>query len=136
MTHIYLMAGERSAFDALPPDVRSGWQVEEERGTPSDSPEKRSMRMQLLHLRDPKLQGFLQAANAVGSLDAMVALLNDTSLEGVADNDLEELFFALGPEALSVFIAAELTRVQSDHDLEGVVALTVIRHSLLEAMHS
>jgi len=136
MTHIYLMAGERSAFDALPQEVRSGWQVEEEKGTSSDSPEKRKMRMQLLHLRDPKLQAFLLAANEAGSLDAMVDLLNDTSLEEVADNDLEELFFALGSEALGVFIAAELGRVQNDHELEGVVALTVIRHSLLASQQA
>lgn len=134
MTNIHLTASEQKFYDKLSSDLKGGWTVEQEVLQSNDSPAKRKMRLHLMKVHDPVIKVFLESAAGAKSSEELAELLISTSLKDVHDNDLEELFFALGPDALSDFIASELQKVKTDDDLESVVALTVIRHSLLESM--
>jgi hypothetical protein len=135
-TTLYLTESERALWSGISPKLQSQYAVEHEVGNWRDSPGRRRMRMQLVQLRDPKLLAFLESAKAAQSAEALAALLMDTDLQGIADADIAELFFALGPAAVSSLIASMLGRVASDSDLQGIAALTTIRHSLYASLAS
>ena len=131
MDTLFLTAAERKAFDALPQKIREWWKVEGETVTFRDSDEGRLMRYGLARFHDPRLQSFIQQVLAQKSVSGAAALFQKTDLAGVMDEDIAELFFVLGPSGASVLVSCMLQAVKSDTDLEGVAALTVIRHSLL-----
>jgi hypothetical protein len=130
MTTLLLTATEKPLWDKLPAKLREGWEVVEERGAFRDSPERRTMRLQLVHLRDPKLKIFLEKARAATSVDALATLVLSMDLREVMDADLAELFFALGPALLAKVMSSLLQSARTDSDIEGIAALTVIRNAL------
>ena len=67
-------------------------------------------------------------------MSAIAALLADFDLKDVDEDDVAELFFALGPAAVTQLIAALFVTATTDADIEGITALTVIRHSVLAAL--
>ena len=134
MDTVYLTSAERSLFDALPDSVRNGWQIAEETLTVAESPAQRRMRLHLLQLRDPKLKNFITEAQGKNSVDELATFVLSMDLKGVSEADLAELFFALGPTALTLIIADSLKKVKTDDDLDGINALVTIRHSLLLSM--
>ena len=134
MDTVYLTSAERSLFDALPDSVRNGWQIAEETLTVAESPAQRRMRLHLLQLRDPKLKNFITEARGKNSVDELATFVLSMDLKGVSEADLAELFFALGPTALTLIIADSLKKVKTDDDLDGINALVTIRHSLLLSM--
>lgn len=135
-TVIHLTAAEQLLWVKVPQNLQSGWTVETETGTWRDSPERRRMRMQLVHLKDPKLLAFMEKAKSAVSADALAALLSETDLQGVDDADIAELFFALGPAAVGKLIELMLTTAKTAADIEGIAALTTIRRSLYASLLS
>lgn len=133
-TPLWFTADEATVFTALPEAVRNGWEVREETLSFADSEEKRAARLSLLRLHDPKLLKFQADAEKIDSPDAMAALFAATDLQGVSEDDLAELFFALGPDLLTRVIRDLLAAVKTDADLDAVASLLLIRHSLLEAL--
>lgn len=136
MEPLFLTADERKVFDALPAAVREGWEVRAERDAVPDDAARRAMRLQLLHLHDPALRAFVRSAGETKDSAALTALVLGMDLKGVADADLAELCFALGPVPLTAIIADLLPKTKTDDDLEGVQAIALIRHSLLAAAAS
>ena len=136
MTTLYLYTEEIEKFSAYPKDLQEGWTVEEEKMTATDSAEERSMRMQLMHFRDPKLKEFLDSAEHNPAAKDVATILHSTDLQGVDDADLAELFFALGPKVITLLIGFMLKDIKTDDDIEGIVSIALIRHKLLEAFQS
>lgn len=136
MTTLHLTTAEQVLWAKVPQNLQSGWTVEVETGTWRDSPERRRMRMQLVHLKDPKLLAFMEKAKSAASADALATLLAETDLKGVIDADIAELFFALGPAAVGKLIELMLMSAKADADVEGIAALTTIRRSLYAALVS
>ena len=101
-----------------------------------DSPERRRMRLYLLRLHDPHLQAFVEEAKKRDTPEALIQLIYNTNLAGVDDSDLAELFFVLGPNALSALIQKMLLECKTDSDLQDIAALTEIRHSLFASLSS
>lgn len=131
MDTLFLTAEERKVFEGLSSDIKEGWNVKEESSVPEDSSERIGIRLQLLHLRDVKLQAFQKKAHILSSAEDLSSLIESTDLSGVAEADLAELAFALGATNVSVLLGSMLREVKSDDDLIGISALAVIRHSLL-----
>ena len=131
---LHLRPDEKEKFDALSDELKDGWKVEEEKLMHDDTPKKRSMRILLLRIRDQKLQSFVEEAKKENDASKLASLVHDTDLSDVNDADIAELFFALGPEALSKIIMAMIGDIGSDEDIEGVAAITIIRNSLLTSM--
>ena len=132
---LHLTAAERQLFDALSDGLKEGWVLEEERLTYADDPRHRTMRMQLMHLHDPKMQEFLEQAKAkAGDDQSLAALIMGTDLSDVSDGDLAELFFVLGPGPLAVLISSLLKEVSTDEHIDDIASLTLIRHTLLTSM--
>lgn len=107
-----------------------------EKGEIRDDVSHRSMRLQLVHLRDQKLLAFVKSASAMDNMEAIVTLLSTTNLQKVDDADLAELCFAMGPVLLTNIVRILLSRTRSDGDLEGVQAVSAVRHTVLLATHS
>jgi len=135
-TTLYLTGDERKLFEALPAKIKEGWTVAEEALRYEDTPAKRTTRLHLTKLDDPFLKSFVEEALQLRTPDALGKKILDTDLSGVSEGDLAELFFAMGPEPLCTIIPQLLGSVRSDSDIEDLVALTTIRHSLLAAMQS
>jgi hypothetical protein len=133
---LHLTVAERQFFDALPDGLKEGWVLGEENLSYADDPRHRTMRMQLMHLHDPKMQEFLEQAKAkAGDDQSLAAFISETDLSDVSDGDLAELFFVLGPGPLGVLIPSLLKEVSTDEHLEDIASLTLIRHTLLTSMH-
>lgn len=135
MNTLYLTVEEQKLFDALSSDMREGWQTQMEEGRYEDSADKQMIRLSLVRLHDPRLLKLRAQAEQAGSIEEVASLIQDMNLEDVDEDDLAELFFALGPAVLSRLILDLLTAANSDGDVEGVTALTVIRHSILTSFH-
>ncbi len=133
MNTLLLTSDEKKVFDALPASLKEGWQVEEEKIFFEDSLESRNARFSLMRLHDPMLLKFRENAERATSEEEVVKMMQEMDLRSVADDDLSELFFALGPTILTGLVDAMLGAVKTDKDLADIDALLVIRHSLLEA---
>ena len=134
MNTLFLFQEEQSTFEALSPALREGWEVETETATYEDSAEKQIMRLSILRLHDPTLKELRQKAQNANSAEEIATLLQDFDLKDVDEDDLAELFFAMGPTVLSQLISSLLASAKTDDDVEGITALTTIRHSVLHAL--
>lgn len=134
MNVLHLLPSERTLLEALPASLQDGWTVEEESLTYKDTLQKQMMRLSVVRLHDPSLIKLREKAQTIINPQQMTDLLASQDLSLVGEDDLAQLFFALGPNVLSQLIAELLKKVKSDADMEGVTALTVIRHSILNAL--
>lgn len=130
----FLTEQEQQQFSVLPKELRDGWSIELEKFPIKDSEEKRLVRMSLLRIRDPKLTLLREKAEN-GDIDALIDSIKNTDLSGVNEEDLQQIFFAIGPVTLTKLIEYMIPTAQIDKEVEGVTALTVIRHSLLSAQN-
>ncbi len=130
---LYFTPAEQTLFAQLPASLQEGWEIAEERPLPVESPRQREVRLMLARIHDPKLLALRDKAMKATSAQEVAALLEDTTLEGVANDDLAQLFFALGPTALSSLLENQIRSATTDDDLSFVEGLTVIRHAMLPA---
>lgn len=135
METLFLTGTERDAFEMLSSGLRDGWAVQAEDLVYEDTAEKRMIRMMLVRLHDPKLLALRSSVQSGGSLDQTVSAIQSVDLKDISEDDIAELFFALGPDILSRLILLTLMEAREDVDLERVAALTLIRHSMLAALH-
>jgi len=135
-TPLWLTAEERTFFMTLPAELRDGWELQAETQTFTDTSERRAARLGLVRLHDPALLALRDKAKEASSPEALAALLAEMDLHDVTEDDLAELFFALGPDALTGLIAPLLRAAKTDGDLDDVASLLLIRHSLLASFSS
>lgn len=136
MNILHLTPFEQSLFEALPSALREGWKVETENRGYADSPEKMEIRMALLRVHDPKLLKLREKTSTAKTPDEVAAIINETDLHGVDEDDLASLFFAMGPATVSSLIVYMIPKAETDKDLEDVTALAFIRHEILNAFQS
>lgn len=136
MNILHLTPAEQSLFEALPSALREGWVIETENRGYVDTPQRMEIRMALLRLHDPKLLALREKTATAQSADEVAAIIADTDLHGVDNDDLASLFFALGPTITSSLIAYMIPQAESDKDVEAVTALALIRHAMLNAFQS
>ena len=133
MNTLYLTPNEQQLFKALSADLREGWTIEAETHGYADSPERRDLRLALVRIHDPKLVAFRDQVQRAQTIEEVAQLVHLEDLKDVDSDDMASLFFALGPDFLSHLISTLLKSAASDTDIEGVTALTVIRHEILQS---
>lgn len=136
MNILHLTPSEQALFEALPSALREGWMIESETRSYVDTPDKMEIRMALLRLHDPKLIALREKTATAKNADEVAAIIGETDLHGVDDDDLASLFFALGAETISKLIAFMIPKASTDKDVEGITALALIRHAILNAFQS
>ena len=134
MMTLTLTPEEKTLFEALPDNMREGWSVETENLTYEDDPQKRMVRLSFVRLHDPALLELREKAQTMERPEDIVTLVQDADLSDVADDDIAELFFAIGPSALSLYVRELLHTAGNDKDLEHISSLTLVRHALLVSL--
>jgi len=132
MNTLHLTTEEQGVYAKLSDALREGWDVQTEMGTYQDSEEKFSMRIALLRLHDSKLLDFQKRAVGLSS-DQLASLILGMNLKDVEDDDLAELFFAVGSSVMTSVIGGLLPKSKTDSDMEDISALAAIRHSILQS---
>lgn len=134
MLTLQLTQAEMKLFQALPETVRNGWKTEEEKLTFEDTPSRRAMRMSVIQLQDPRLLDLRKnIAELQQKPDEAKELIDALDFSGMSDDDMIQLFYAMGPDAVSFIIMQLLTAKTTDDDLKMVASLSMIRHLTLFA---
>ncbi len=133
---LFLTDSEKTMFEGLDSSAKEGWDISEETLTFSDTEEYRKIRLELLRVHDPKLQELQKKALEAKTSEEMEELIAHIELQDLPEDDLMQLFFAMGPDVLTSFIKVYLEQSKMDDDLEAVCALTSIRHALLDSLQS
>lgn len=127
---LFLTAQEQEVFVKLPEPLREGWVVQQAHAVPQDDPARRAIRLQMLRLKDPGLQAFIRRAQACTAANELAEHLATLKLSACIDADLAEMFFAVGPQTITVLIGSLLSSATTDEQLQDIEALTVIREAL------
>ena len=130
---LHLRKEEAKIFHGLPKDLQDGWKVGEEKGTSDERPEELMMRYQMVSFSDPKLQKLIGAARAAQTPEAFEKIASGFDFSALSHEEMAEVFFTLGTRLLGKIIQTHLQEVKNDEDLQGIAALSEIRHLLLEA---
>jgi hypothetical protein len=131
---LHLTKGERALFDKLPDNLREGWEVQDETRVFKDTPEKRRMRLELMRVSSPQLRDFQKKAPEMKTVDELLAAMDGVNLSALDDDDILQLYFAMGPGAVGALIVAHLSEAADDSAVEGVSALSLIRFGLLNSL--
>lgn len=124
-TTLYLTKEEAKVFASFSEELREGWTVAEEKGTAYESPDVLKMRAEMSRLgKHAELQPLFEALQK-GSWEAI-------TLPKVSDTVLLEFFFTIGAQGMTAFIRSLLPRIRNDEDVEGVVHLSELRHTMLQ----
>ncbi len=133
-TLYFLQISEKAAFDRLPDALKEGWKIATSAGGKTgDTPERCLLRASLIRLHDPVLRNFLDKAKTCNTEKELAVLFSRIDLGSVHPDDLLELVFALGPDALSGIILQLLTSAKTDQDVLGIAALSFLREELFAA---
>ncbi len=133
MNTLYLTWPEQILFQELPSGLTEGWKIDTEHLGFVDTPERRELRLSLVRIHDRRLLDLREKVQKAQTIEEVASYIQDMDLKGIDDDDIASLFFGLGPTYISSLIQHMLRTVTTDRELEGITALTVIRHSMLNA---
>lgn len=134
MNMLNLTKIELALFNALPADVRDGWKVVEETLTFEDTDYRRHMRLSVMKLHDPRLVSLRgKLLDLKDKPQEAQKVLDDLDLSSVNDDDMLQLFYAMGPDPITFMILHLLQPGADDEAVKMASALSVIRHVILLA---
>ncbi|HLD63277.1 MAG TPA: hypothetical protein VI913_00075 [Candidatus Peribacteraceae bacterium] len=136
MNKLLLLDNEREIFSHLSEGLKEGWQYEQEAFLAYETRDELQIRYRMTHFQDPAFAKLAQSAASIKSVDDVEKVAASFDITSVSQEDMAELFFVLGTRILSCIIAYALKHADSDDDVEGVMTLTHIRHSLFETNSS
>lgn len=92
-----------------------------------ESEAKQRVRCKFMKL-SPKIQKSMSSVASAVSPEGMEKWVASLDLQSLTDDDIRELFYALGPVSIGRILERTIPLVQSDTDLEAVAAIAVLRH--------
>ena len=136
MNTLYLTADEIKLFDALSDDLKEGWETEEETIVYEDTEEQRNLRLDFMEISDPVAKDIQEKAKGAKSPQDAGAVLEGYDMGNLAEDDMWEVFFALGPDVLTSMIEKFFAEVKDDKGVENISTLSIVRHELLANLTS
>jgi hypothetical protein len=130
---LYLRREEKTVFDALRDALKNGWSVEDEPLTSDERPEELRMRYQMAKFEDADLQNLVQLAQESRTPEEFEKTALKFDFAKLPQEQIAEVFFMLGTKLMGKIISYGLQEASSDEDIEGIAALSNVRHLLLEA---
>lgn len=102
-TTIFLTAEEKELFNPLSDDLKGDWELKDEVINYEESADKQRMRCKLMKLSDPVLQKAFDEIQSIeaNSQEAFAAWVDSLKLAELNDEDINEIFYALGPVSIS-----------------------------------
>jgi hypothetical protein len=129
---IYLLQEERALFNKLSDSLQEGWNVVTENLHFEDTPQKQRMRLSIMRPKSGQLMELAKELHACKSEEEFQGLVERIDMKKFPAEDLTELFFGLGPDAISWSVSRLLAGAKTDEDIDAASALSAIRHFLLE----
>ena len=133
-TTLYLTKAEQALFEELQASLQDGWSVEIEKLTYKDDAERRQVRLDLMNIDDGHLEAVIAKCGPNCSEEELEKLIAHVDLTKMSQKDLWEICFALGPVAMEYLISKLLIDAKTDAAIEGIMALSHLRHDLLESL--
>ena len=131
MNTLFLTAEEQKVFEALPAKLREGWKVEGV-ALVSERPEELTVRQGMASFDQPELRAVCTRLAEAKEGASYEQAMHSLDADAFTREQLAEIFFVLGVDALSHFIAYVLAQMKTDEDMELVSALAQIRSMLSE----
>lgn len=131
MNTLFLTAEERKAFDLLPAKMREGWSAQDIVLVP-ERPQELVVRRGMASFENPALRKACERLASARDGSGFEKTARSLQAEAFTREELAEMFFAIGVEAMTRFIAVLLAAVQNDEDMEFLSALTQVRSMLSE----
>lgn len=128
---MYLTKDEKKMFEKVPEALRKGWTVEEEKMVFEDSPTKVSIRMRNMTIKDPVLLALKEKASSTKAPEEVAKILGTVDLSKISQDDLAELYFAMGPVPLTTIIGNSFKGLTTVEAVAGLASVATIRHGLL-----
>ena len=131
MATLILRAAEQELAEKLPDSLKDTYLIEEESLTSYERPTDLVVRMRLVasdshpEVRDVVL-GMLDTLQKGGEIQPDV-------LDAIPHESLPIVYFGMGALGLCALIEALIPSIETQEDLEGIAALTKVRHLLLES---
>lgn len=129
MNTIRLTQAEQRLFQTLPENVRSAWTVSPEEIEYQESHAKQRVRCKFMKLSSA-LQKSVEQIGALASQESFEKWAASIDVRQITDNDLREIFYALGPVSIGRMLEQMIPHVVSADELEAVAAIAAIRHIL------
>lgn len=137
MAALYLTPAEERLFRALPGSVIHGYSVLSEQVTFEDTAQRRFSRLDLMQLDGGgSLRKTFESLRADTDEKSIIAIASGIDCKSMSEHDLREVFFVLGPVGMSVLVSKSLTLAETPEDMDGVAALSAIRHELIASFPS
>lgn len=136
MNTLYLTEKEQKLFSALPGEKKSGWNTEVESCVIIDTEEQRMIRLHLLRVHSATAQSLADHLRSAGDAAAMIQIAKGADLSLLSEEDLQQIFFAVGPVIITRILGEVLFSVRNDEDIEFVAALSLVRHAILSSCAS
>ncbi len=130
---LFLTAKEQAALTSIPAVLVAKTVMQTETLAYADTPQRRSIRVRNMQLAHPAFRELKEKFSG-GTLAECMKFVAEIPFESVSEDDLTELYFAMGPDVLTSLIAGMLPHVHSDDDVEALMSLSFIRHSLLSSL--
>lgn len=130
---LHLTTQEHALFDQLSPDLKEGWEVEEEALTFQDTPDRMRVRLGLSSFENEEIKRALEKMSAANSDEEFQTIAANVEIPEMSDADSTSLMYVLGPGGLSVMIIAGLAGAQNDEELKHLAEITEARHMTLES---
>ena len=135
-TALQLRPEERKIFEGLSDGLRDGWQVTEEILSAFERAEELEMRYRMASFDHPACQALVDGVKKAKNAAEIEKVVSQFDIAALSQVQMAELFFTLGTRVLSAMVRYALQRAESDEDLEGVAALTEVRHMLFQVNSS
>ncbi len=134
MKTLILNDAEQAVFSKLSADLRKDCKVQPETIVFQDTQEARDLRLEMMEITDPAVLHFQRQISEIQSPEQFNALVNGIDLGSISDAAINQLLFALGPDAITILIGRILPNVKSREDVQGIADLSEVRHSLLHSL--
>lgn len=134
MKTLILTDVEQVAFSKLSADLRKDCKVQPETIIFQDTQEARDLRLEMMEVTDPTVLHFQRQISEIQSPEQFSSLVSGIDLGTVGDAAINQLLFALGPDAVTILIGRILPNAKSAEDMQGIADLSEVRHSLLHSL--
>ncbi len=134
MAALYLTPAEERLFRTLPDAIIHGCDIAQEQLTFQDSYDRRRMRFDLIQLKTPELFEVARRLQGSTSSDEILKLVDSIDIRTADPKDVSRLFFALGPDVISIIINQLLSTAATSDNIDDIGAFTEMRHDMLTSL--
>jgi len=122
---LHLTKDEQKLFDALSDSLKEGWEVHDETLTAFESDDVLRIRLSMARLsKFPPTERIIKDVQG-GKMPT------PDMLDEIPEDILPTFFFTIGAKGVAAMMWILLQKIKDDEDIQGLAALSLIRHDIL-----